>query len=233
MATRVGSPTTFADDAGGSATHATAAKSTTTGNLLIAGVKWEATTTTLDTTTPIYDTAGNTWVKLSETYYGGTGEPRVALFYAANITGNASNVVTFAFNNTLGVYTRGFQEEFSGLATSSVTDGSVQTNTGTSADYSTSNITTSTTGLVALCVGDYAALSNHTGTPGAPDFSVGATTADLVFFYLISNSAQTVTPGGGADGNSQWVAIAQAFKDANTQSNAPRAAHQLKLMGAM
>lgn len=218
MAARVGSPATVSDDAGGSTTHVTSTKSTTTGNCLIAIVKWEHPSAPANLST-VTDTAGNSWVIIGQVNYGGTGEPIIAMAYAANITGNASNAVTFTFSNGNTNYTRGIVEEFSGLATSSVLDGSAQTNTGTTADYSTSNITTSQAGLVVLGTGDFASLSNFTGTPGTPDFSVGGTLSDTAFFYYISGSGQTITPGAGADGNTQWVAIAQAFKDSSGGSN--------------
>lgn len=230
MATRVGTPVTFSDDSGGSATHSTAAKSTTTGNTLILVVKWEI-GVGAQTLSSVSDTAGNSWSIITQQNYGGTGEPRVALCYATNITGNASNVVTVTFSNSNATFSRGICEEFSGLATASVLDGSAQSNTGTTADYSTSNITTAQAGLVVLGVGDYSGLTNHTGTPGTPDFSVGGTVSDTAFFYYISSSAQTITPGAGADGNTQWVAIAQAFKDAASSTAVPVFYNHLRTQG--
>jgi hypothetical protein len=95
-------------------------------------------------------------------------------------------------------------------------DGSPQSNEGTSADYSTASISTTGPGLVVMVTGDYAGLSGLSGTPGDPDFTVTQQVSDSVMWHYISGSAQTVTPGGSATGNAQWVAIAQAFKDAAT-----------------
>lgn len=208
MAARVGTGV-YGEGASTASTIASAAKSTTTGNLLVAVIKWEGN----PTLSSVSDTAGNTWTIIRQRVHG-SGNPDVALAYAENITGNASNVVTATFSSAFAEWRRILVEEFSGIATSSSLDGSYQDSTGTTADYTTADITTTTSGLVVLGVGDYASLSSLTGTPGNPDFSVGVSYSDTAFFYYISGSAQTITPGGGATGKTQWVAIAQAFKDA-------------------
>lgn len=212
MAARVGTGVTGASDGDTSALSATA-KSTTTGNALIVFVKWENAAS--EQVTSVTDTAGNTYTQITEFTHSSGTEPAGALFAAYNITGNASNVTTVNFSAAPAIlYSRVMVEEFSGLATSSVEDGTVQTNSGTGTSYSTSNITTSQAGLVVLGVGGFTTLSSWSGTPGTPDFTVGATGSDCGLLYLISGSAQTVTPAASATGSDKWVAIAQAFKDA-------------------
>lgn len=211
MAARVGTGVTGTND-GHVSSLAAAAKSTTTGNALFVFIKWENQAAPI--VTSVTDTAGNTYVEASEFSHPTGSEPSGSLYYALDITGNASNVVTVNFSGTTNLYNRILVEEFSGVATSSATDGSVQTNSGTGTSYSTSNISTSQSGLVVLGVAGYTSLSSWSGTPGTPDFSVGATRSDCGLLYLISGSSQTVTPAASATGSDRWVAIAQAFKDA-------------------
>ena len=71
-------------------TQATAALSTTTGNLLVIAVAWSSTAATIS---GITDTAGNTYSKCTGTY-SAANSVADEIWYAKNITGNASNVVT-------------------------------------------------------------------------------------------------------------------------------------------
>lgn len=217
MAARVGTGVTGAIDSDTSSLAA-AAKSTTTGNFLVVYIKWE--NAAQPVVTSVTDTAGNTYAELVEFSHPTGSEPSGALYYAANITGNASNVTTVNFSAGPSVlYSRVIVEEFSGVATSSVTDGSTLTNSGSGTSYSTSDITTTQSGLVVLGVGGFTSLSSWSGTPGNPDFTVGATQSDTALLYLLSGSAQTVTPAASATPTEKWVAISQAFKD----SGAPAA----------
>jgi hypothetical protein len=67
--------------------------------------------------------------------------------------------------------------------------------------------------MVYMGVGDSGPLSSPTGTDGNPDFTASSVADSCVGFYLLSGSAQTVTPGGNATGRTNWRTIAQAFKD--------------------
>ena len=212
-AARVGTGVSAAGGGGDVSSLAAPAKSMTTGNTVIVFIKWE--NVAPNVVTSVTDTAGNTYTEITEFAHSSGVEPAGALYYSTNITGNASNVVTVNFDPTPAIlWTHIMVEEFSGLATSSVTDGAVQTNSGTGTSFSTSNITTSQSGLVVLGVGGFTNLSSWSGVPGTPDFTVGVTESDSAILYLISGSAQTVTPAASATGSDKWVAIAQAFKDA-------------------
>lgn len=212
MAARVGTGVTGSDDASAGAI-ASAAKNTTTGNLLVALVKWEH-GSGAETVTGLTDTAGNTWTVVANASFSAISDPGVCLAYAKNITGNAANVVTATLSSDCD-FRRIIVEEFSGLDTTSPEDQNEQTQTGTGSPFDTAAITTTSAGLVVIGVGAFGTLTSHTGTPGNPDFTVGATVADAAFAYLISGSGQTVTPGMGASGGGgQDVSIAQAFKDA-------------------
>lgn len=211
MAARVGTGVTGTGGATPASSVASAAKSTTTGNTLVVFIKWE--TVANPNVTSVTDTAGNTFVEIAE-LANTSGAPYCSMYYAENITGNASNVVTANFGSASTDWSQIIVEEFSGLATSSSLDGSQQTDTGTGTSYSTPNITTTTTGLVVLGVAGFTGLGTWDGTPATPDFTVGATVSDSALLYLISGSAQTVTPAASADIADRWNAFAQAFKDA-------------------
>lgn len=212
MAARVGTGVGAAGGGGDVSSLAAPAKSMTTGNTVVVFVKWEnAAPNVVDSVT---DTAGNTYTEITEFAHSSGVEPSGAMYYSTNITGNASNVVTVNFSAAPAIlWSHILVEEFSGLATSSVTDGAIQTNSGTGTSFSTSNITTSQSGLVVMGVGGFTNLSSWSGTPGTPDFTVGVTESDSAILYLISGSAQTVTPAASATGSDKWVALAQAFKD--------------------
>lgn len=213
MATRVGTPLTESQDSPASSTVVTSGtKNTTTGNTLIMLVKWERSDTT-STLNSVTDTAGNTYIIRSQVQFSTISDPGTALVYAENITGNAANAITLNFSNTPS-YVRVVLEEWSGLAASSSLDGAAVTNTGNGTSFSTGDITTTTSGLVVMIVGGFIGLSSWDGTPATPDFTVGGTISDVGFLYLISGSAQTVSPAASATGSSNWIAIAQAFKDA-------------------
>jgi len=209
MATRVGTGVTGQGD-GASATLAAAAKATTTGNLLTAFVKWEFSSVPL---TGLADTAGNTWVVVAALEHG-NGTLRGALGYAANITGHAANVVTATFGTGTAEWRRIIVEEWAGLALTSVADGNAVTALGAGSPFDTAAITTTIAGLVVLGVAGYGTLTSVAGA-GSPTFTVGLTVSDTTFGYLLSASAQSVTPritasgGDGAD-----ISIAQALKNA-------------------
>lgn len=212
MATRVGTGVTGQADPETN-TIAAAAKSTTTGNLLVAFVKWERTGSSL---TGIADTAGNTWAIVASLTHASATDLKCALAYAMNITGHAANVVTATMSSVNCAYRRIVVEEFAGLATTSAEDGAEQTtNNGAGSPFDTAAITTTQAGLVFLGVAAYGTLTGVAGA-GSPTFTVANTVADTTAGFLLSGAAQSVTPsltassgGGGAD-----VCIAQAFKDA-------------------
>jgi hypothetical protein len=83
--------TTGTNDAGATSLPATAA-SHTAGNLLVVGVVW---TNNVAANVPT-DTALNTYVSTGVKVNNGTTD-HIEIFYAKNITGNASNVVTANF----------------------------------------------------------------------------------------------------------------------------------------
>ena len=144
MAAIVGGPT-YGWDGANNTTVASAAKNTTTGNLLAVCVTTQegAGSTTIDS---VADTAGNTYT--AGTHYGaGGGGGMARWFYAYNITGNASNVVTATMSGNTR-YKGIHQVEISGLdTTSAVLSGQSGGVALGSATISPGNITLSAAGI--------------------------------------------------------------------------------------
>lgn len=215
MAARVGTGVSGSGNAVPSVS--TGAKNTTTGNFIIVFAKWEAGGNPVSSLT---DTAGNTYTQVGSTITHTLGEPFCAMFYCANAIGNAANQFTINFTGSGNNFIIILAEEFSGIAASSPADGSPTTeNTGNGSTFTTADITTTTPGLVIMGVGGFTALSSQSGTQGNPDFSIGVAGSDTFLAFLLSGSAQTVSPGATATGSDRWVAISQAFKDAGGGGN--------------
>lgn len=113
MAAIVGTPTRGWNSASDT-TVASAAKNTTTGNLIAVCVTAQEGAGI--TTISVADTAGNTYVAGTNYGAGGVGG-MVQWFYARNATGNASNVVTATMSGNTR-YKAIFQIEISDLDTS-------------------------------------------------------------------------------------------------------------------
>jgi hypothetical protein len=183
----------------------------TSGNLLVGWVKWE------DSDGPSSPTISNsgtaiTWTTRTKRQFSGTDLPAGTLFFGiVNATESITITATFSPQTA---WKRLLVEQFSGINTSTPADGSEVTNQGTGSPFDTADIVTTTTGLVFLGVGAFGTLSSHAGA-GSPTFSLGVNVSDTACAYLISNSAQTVSPSMTATGGgSADVEIAQAFKDA-------------------
>lgn len=196
----------------------TTSLSVTTGNALVVVVKWEAGTGT--TVTSVTDTAGNTYtVDQQRVYGGGGGEPCVAMAYCVNCTGHASNLITVNFSASVP-WRSVLAMQWSGVATSSPTDGTHVQAEGSSGNYATAAITTTQSGLVIAGVGGYTPYVFQATGAGSPTGSIVAqgsgspTVQDMVVWYYISSSGQSVTPQANwVTGDDRWVMVAMALKD--------------------
>src|SRR5229473_105048 len=93
----------------------------------------------------VTDTAGNTYTLVNtSTSTGGGGTRESALFYAANIKSAASNTISCNYSAGQTVTISIVAEEFSGVATSTPTDGNVTSTlgSGTGLSISSGSITT-------------------------------------------------------------------------------------------
>lgn len=157
-----------------------------TGNAVIVGVKMEAS----GTINSVTDTAGNTYTGLTDATYTTDGHCR--MFYCANATGNASNVVTGNFSTSVPY--RGITVwQVSGQDTGAgfLVDSDVQTGSGTTSITSPS-VTAGDAAFFFL--GEYAGTS---ATPGSgwtesADDATGAFKA----YYRIDSPGGTYTAGG-------------------------------------
>lgn len=214
MAARVGTAVTGAGDAA-AVSISSSAKSTTTGNALCVGYKWENNSTLDD----VQDTAGNIFTIVSQSIHANTFL-RTATALCKNATGHASNVVTGNFSSN-PEYRRIIVEEVSGLETTGGTDGEA-VNSGSGTTYSTGAIATTGPGWVFGLVGGYTSLSGKTAG-GSPASTLGGTISDTFNTYLVSDSAQSVTPGASANESNAWMMRAFALKGVETQILHPNA----------
>lgn len=191
-------------------TLATASASTTTGNLIWVWANAQNSGATITVT----DTAGNTYTQIGtpvQSNPGGGGVNYGYQFYAKNITGNASNVVTM--HGTFAGYTVIAMYEISGLdIVSPLVDNKTAAGTGNPA--ATASLTLSGSSIIlagteqdgqSIVAGSGYTLTRITD-------GLGSYTADE---YQITSTSQTasVTSGGGG-----WQMVAAAFKAASSVS---------------
>lgn len=214
MATRVGT---------GAIGDTSVTKSVTAGNLLVAHIKWEGGATLTGGAWG----SGNTWTIASQTNHSTGSEPGSAIAYVLSAASTASITVTPIFSGSPS-YQRIELEEFNSSAGSWDVDGSAITGQGSggggSGSYScsspASSITTTAAGVVFAGVAEYAALGTVTAG-GSPAFTQGAPgsgtpNGESFCVFLLSGSAQTVTPGASINsGYTRWVMSAQAFKESS------------------
>lgn len=226
MAAIVGGPT-YGWDGANNTTVASAAKNTTTGNLIAVCVTTQegAGSTTIDS---VADTAGNTYTA-GTSYGAGGGGAMVRWFYAYNITGNAANVVTATMSGNTR-YKGIHQIEISGLDTTSavLSDESGATNF-TSSTISPGDLTLSGDGIFLYGV---AATNDRSWTPDG-SFTEYADAQDgwggsSSSAYDIA-TASTDNPTATASSASNLTIAAIAFLDASAGGSfVPR----MMMMGA-
>ncbi len=107
---------TSASESGNATPLATTGITTTSGNLLVAGITFDS--GTLNTITGVTDSKGNTWVKAVEL----DATDLVGIWYAANIVGGSAHTINIAYNDSVGDAISCVVQEFSGIATSSPLD---------------------------------------------------------------------------------------------------------------
>jgi hypothetical protein len=146
---------------GSGSTVVTAAQNHTTGNLLVVGVKWEGGGITVNSVT---DTAGNTYTPLTARNNGG-GDPSFQAFYAKNITGNASNILTATFSNSSPNFTWIAAFQYSGCDTSAPFD---------QENFGSGTSTSGTTGSITTTLADEVLVSFTALAGGVTSFTPGS-----------------------------------------------------------
>jgi hypothetical protein len=191
---QVGSPVVGWDQVSGT-TATSAAKSTTTGNLLYLSARWEGGAAGLVVT----DTAGNTWHPLTQKVHSGNSDLCVQGFWAENITGNASNVVLVTFD-AARIWKGGIVSEWNGV-------GNGQTPVESTAQVSaTSSISTSITssgaGVVFTTCATYSTQSVHTAT--GTGFTLNVSNGPGVNQYVESQTYKTPIVGATETPGLSW-----------------------------
>lgn len=182
----------------------TTAQSHTTGNLLVFVVNRQ-----VSTSITVSDTAGNTWTQAGSEQVNSTN--RVRVYYAYNITGNGSNVVTATLSSGTSQHFNCSVRQFSGVQTSSdPIDGTNGANgSSTTASTGTIDISASQAVIVAFTEADgqnISAGSGYTATVFNGGSGDGNYFADE-YKIVTADEAATFTVGSGG-----WAIAGAAFK---------------------
>lgn len=211
MAIAFVSGTATATSQNGSASSiASTAQSHTTGNLIVVGVRWLR-SSSQDSNTPT-DTAGNTYALISQV---DRSSDRIEMWYAYNVTGNASNVVTVTFTAAATYRVIGVVE-FSGVLTASDPKDQAPTGGGAAAtSVSTGSFTPAESNEVSIAWSQCANIPN-TWTPDT-SYTSAVQDSDTICMmqYLINpaTSSQTVTATTGGGQTKSILAV--TFKQAS------------------
>lgn len=192
---------------------ATAPVSHTAGNFVVVAVRWAILGSAV-TLSSITDTAGNTYT-LATTYFSGSAADAVTIGYAANILGNASNVLTANFSNAGASYRGILACQFSGVATASPLDVLISGATGTNnAPTSSSFTTTNANDLIFIALDQGALGGNYTAGSG---YTLSGKSVDVALdiqWKTVSSIQTGVTAASSSTSSSMWLVYGATFKAA-------------------
>lgn len=192
-------------------TCATGAASHTSGNLNIFG---ERHSSIADDPSSVTDTAGNTYTKIASADLG--ANDRLTVWYAKNITGNASNVVTATY-----VANRAFVEcinhQYSGLDTTAPLDTSATGTASAAASVTTGAFSTAQNDEVSVCFASVNALS-ITFTAGSGYTKQVNISTMASEDQIFSTTQSSVTASMSKTGNSDWEMVCGVLKMAAASS---------------
>ncbi len=196
------------DSTGSSA--ATAAMNTTTGNFIVVTTGFYD-AISADTVESIADTAGNTYVKAMGEYRASSGQDRIEIWYAENITGNANNITTITYTGSVSdpfISTA----EFSGVATSSSLDDTANNSQTSTTNHTSGNMTASSAG--SLTIGGIATSSTATFTVGSgyTTLSDDLTIRYYCAEYKIQGASGTYAATFSTSGNENSIMGGAIFK---------------------
>lgn len=184
------------------ATAVTTAIATTTGDVLLCGIEGQS-----NTISSVTDTAGNTYLAAVSDYVFSNN--RLSIWYAYNITGNASNVTTVTYSSAQ-TYESVACYEFSGFGASDPLDGTATNNgSGTSVTSGSVSVTGSEDVIFAFGVTNAAGWVAGTGY-SLTDYNVsGDATKYFAHEYHIVTASEAATATVTSAG---WAIVAAAFK---------------------
>jgi len=200
--------TSGGDNSGASKSSiACTAASHTTGNLIVVGCYYTGSAGSISSIT---DTAGNTYVKIaasSVTFTGYTGE----IWYAVNVTGNASNVVTTHYSPSI-TFPRVVVHQYSGCATSSPFDQTATGHTASGTSVTSGNMVTTQANEVIVAF--MSASNSCTWTAGASFTKRGSIVqTDTQGEDRIVSATGTYTASATEVGNKELWITAATFAD--------------------
>ncbi len=161
--------TSGADFGGGGFTNlTTAAFSVSAGNLIVAGMRvYRSTDPGSGAVSSVTVTDGNTYVRAVRTYFPASDGSDVEIWYAENIGGHATNVVSFNMNNSNYQYWSVVAAQYSGLATSSALDTTATGSQASGTSVTSGAFTTTQADEVLISIQTYDAATGQVWTQGS------------------------------------------------------------------
>lgn len=163
----------------------------------------------------VTDTAGNSYVATPKSPFANTASNNQAIYYAKNITGNASNVVTVTFSGSTG-YNCCAAYEVSGADQTAPFQND---QTGTAASGTTISTTANVTMGGNTCMIFFVSETDGGNVTNA-SYTIAAEDGSTFVYdgYLTTPSSTDQTPSFTA-GNGKWGLIAASFKQAGSGSS--------------
>lgn len=198
---------------GGSSWNAT--RTIVAGDLVVFPITWEDS----QTLTSVTDTAGGTWAIATQQAHSSAPQPIGAIAYCLDHPGGTGVVITGNFSGAAAALLEADVMCFTPAGgTTFALDGVATPGTGFGATFTCgSTITTTAAGVVVEFVAGFQ-LTTGVTAGGTPAFTRDTPTENAsgrsFAQYLLSGSAQTVTPGASWGGlGANWVMLAAAFKE--------------------
>jgi hypothetical protein len=205
------------DTGTGASSVATSAfgSSTTTGNAIFVAIYWYDSPITI---TSVQDTAGNSYTPVGTTYTDTLEAQQCAHYYALNITGGASQVVTANFSTAAAQYKRIVAHEASGIATSSALDKDSVGKSQTGTSVTDNAVTTTTNGQYifssVMNVSGTATFSSGAGFSEPANSTAGAANFEAMAQYQIQGTAGSVTAAFNVSASNECAMRTSTFKAA-------------------
>lgn len=193
-------------DGGTGTSLAFAAINVSTGNLMVIGIIIN--NGSAITISSITDTASNTYTQAIRDRQSAESTS-LDIWYAQNVTGNASNVITANFSGSAG-YAFMYAAQYSGAATASALD---QTSTGytTGTSVASSAFTTTQADEVLTAIGYYSSADTPTAGSGYTMVSDAALRC-LYEYQIVSSIQSSVTAGYSTTGSNSKMVVVATFK---------------------
>jgi len=186
------------------------AQAHTTGNLLVALVYYYALSSLVS---GVADTAGNTWTQAGSEY-ADAADNRFRIYYAYNITGHATNVVTVTLSGSSD-YRGLVVQEFSGILTSSDPLGgtaAAESATGTALSSGLVTIGSASDVIVAIGLASTVPITMGTGFTGT-NFGLDSDPAFFFDEYKVVTASEAAT--ATQPSSDRWAVKAASFQAAS------------------